>query len=285
MRRQRKVRPEAPGEDARQWPRRYHKRSGTVHGPLPFSQERASRTSRFLPRALQARGAASQDCLGCFPRCSIPGPGIPAPSRGGLFPGRAGGLSVAAQRPAQARVSSRGCWRPASTLRLSPSRACARVGVGARVRFWNLGKYPGHLQLKHPGLRVRVPRAVLQKSDGEERPLLRLRRRPRGVRQAPGGTEEPTRPSGSRRGRPSRPLHAYWPTELRSQFDFGKHTQRDIGILEKYITSSVTESTERELCYAKQLRNLSKKQQPNRNLEEEYRNTSCKVFFNSLGTK
>ncbi|XP_033855789.3 formin-binding protein 1-like isoform X2 [Acipenser ruthenus] len=73
-----------------------------------------------------------------------------------------------------------------------------------------------------------------------------------------------------------------WGTELWDQFDnLEKHTQWGIDFLERY-TKFVKERTEIEHAYAKQLRNLVKKNCPKRPKDEEPRFTSCLSFYTIL---
>ncbi|XP_033884388.3 formin-binding protein 1-like isoform X1 [Acipenser ruthenus] len=73
-----------------------------------------------------------------------------------------------------------------------------------------------------------------------------------------------------------------WGTELWDQFDnLEKHTQWGIDFLERY-TKFVKERTEIEHAYAKQLRNLVKKNCPKRPKDEEPRFSSCLSFYTIL---
>ncbi|XP_041127224.1 formin-binding protein 1-like isoform X2 [Polyodon spathula] len=73
-----------------------------------------------------------------------------------------------------------------------------------------------------------------------------------------------------------------WGTELWDQFDnLEKHTQWGIDFLERY-TKFVKERMEIEHAYAKQLRNLVKKNCPKRPKDEEPRFTSCLSFYTIL---
>ncbi|XP_058843002.1 formin-binding protein 1-like isoform X16 [Acipenser ruthenus] len=60
-----------------------------------------------------------------------------------------------------------------------------------------------------------------------------------------------------------------------------KHTQWGIEVVEKY-NKFVKERSEIEISYAKQIRNLSKKYQPKKNSEDEYKYTSCRAFLTTL---
>ncbi|XP_058842990.1 formin-binding protein 1-like isoform X5 [Acipenser ruthenus] len=73
-----------------------------------------------------------------------------------------------------------------------------------------------------------------------------------------------------------------WGTELWDQFEnLEKHTQWGIEVVEKY-NKFVKERSEIEISYAKQIRNLSKKYQPKKNSEDEYKYTSCRAFLTTL---
>ncbi|XP_058842991.1 formin-binding protein 1-like isoform X6 [Acipenser ruthenus] len=68
----------------------------------------------------------------------------------------------------------------------------------------------------------------------------------------------------------------------RDQFEnLEKHTQWGIEVVEKY-NKFVKERSEIEISYAKQIRNLSKKYQPKKNSEDEYKYTSCRAFLTTL---